>query len=496
MTNGQPSASTVMGSTTAIIPRPPQVEPRHGWFLLRPDLRVNCGPGAERAGELLAGYLGLRGKAGHAPTIWLELASRGPGPEGYQLDVRPQQVVLTATTEAGLLHGVQTLRILASQGNLPCLRIRDAPRLPWRGVLLDVARHHLPLEFLHQFVDLLALHKLNVLHLHLTDDQGWRMEIAGWPRLVDVGAWRPESQGDGVPHGGYYTQAELRELVRCAAARGVLIVPEIELPGHVRAALAAYPELGNFPSRRRPVWTSWGISEDILGVHDTALAFCRDVLRQVADVFPAPYVHIGGDECPTTQWATAPSALARARELGFDDPGRLHGWFLGQLRDTLRELGRTAVCWAESHPGGMPSGLVATAWRDAAHGATAVRDGHQVIMAPHRSTYLDYASAEPAGPSGFVTSLADVYHFDPLGGLPVAVGSEPGVLGTQAQLWTEYAPTPDHVRRLAFPRLCAFADAAWRSTAPDYDDFRRRLAVHLDLLGALNALPTTYAETP
>jgi hexosaminidase len=347
----------------------------------------------------------------------------------------------------------------------------------------------------------MALHKLNVLHLHLTDDQGWRIEIDGWPRLVDVGAWRPESmvgpagstRFDGVPHGGYYTRAELRELVRCAADRGVMIVPEIEMPGHVRAALAAYPELGNFPGRRLPVWTSWGVSEHILGVHDTALAFCRDVLRQVTEVFPAPYVHIGGDECPTTQWTTAPSALARAAELGFDDPGLLHGWFLGQMRDTLRELGRTAVCWAETghHPGGPPPGLVLAAWRDTAHGASAVRGGHQVIMAPHRSTYLDYRDSEPAGPSGIITTVTDVYRFDPLaGGLPVAVGNRPGVLGAQAQLWTEFAPTPDHVRRLAFPRLCAFADSAWRSTAPDYDDFRRRLAVQLDLLRSLDALPT------
>ncbi|MBB5897212.1 beta-N-acetylhexosaminidase [Kutzneria kofuensis] len=485
-----------------IIPSPSQVERRPGTFPLRPNLRISCGPGAERAGDLLAGYLGLRGGNGFAPSIWLELASRGPGPEGYQLDIRPHQVLLSATAEAGLLNGVQTLRSLASQENLPCLRIRDVPRLPWRGVLLDVARHHMPLEFLHQFVDVMALHKLNVLHLHLTDDQGWRIEIDGWPRLVDVGAWRPESmvgpagssRFDGVPHGGYYTQAELRELVRCAADRGVTIVPEIEMPGHVRAALAAYPELGNFPERRLPVWTSWGISEDILGVHDTALAFCREVLRQVADVFPAPYVHIGGDECPTTQWATAPSALARAAELGFDDPSRLHGWFLGQMRDTLRDLGRTAVCWAETgqHAGDMPPGMVLAAWRDAAHGASAVDDGHQVIMAPHRSTYLDYRQEKPPGHSGIVTTVADVYRFDPLaGGLPVAVGDRPGVLGAQAQLWTELAPTPDHVRRLAFPRLCAFADTAWRSTAPDYDDFRRRLADQLDLLHALNALPTT-----
>jgi len=489
-----------------LIPRPNHVERRPGRFPLRPDLRIRAGAGAERAGRLLAGYLGLRG-GGSVASIRLELSpfSWDLGPEGYQLDVRPHQAVLSATAEAGLLNGVQTLRGLARDRVLPCVHIRDSPRLPWRGVLLDVARHHMPLEFLHQFVDVMALHKLNVLHLHLTDDQGWRMEIEGWPRLIDVGAWRPESmvgaagstRFDGVPHGGYYTQAELRELVRAAADRGVMIVPEIEMPGHVRAALAAYPELGNFPERRLPVWTSWGISEHILGVHDTALAFCREVLRQVAAVFLAPYVHIGGDECPTTQWATAPSALARAAELGLSDPSQLHGWFLGQMQDTLRGLGRTAVCWAETgqHAGALPSGLVLAAWRDAAHGAQAVRAGHQVIMAPHRATYLDYRQGdgrdEPPGHPEIVTTVADVYRFDPLaGGLPVAAGDRPGVLGAQAQLWTEFAPTPDHVRRLAFPRLCAFADTAWRRTAPDYDDFRRRLADQLVRLRALNALPT------
>jgi hexosaminidase len=480
-----------------LIPRPNHIEPLPDWFRLRPDLRISCGPGAEAAGDLLAGYLGVRSGSG-APSIWLELRTAAGGVEGYDLDIQPHQVFLAATTEKGLLNGVQTLRALARDDYLPCLRIKDEPRLPWRGVMLDVARHHMPLEFLHQFVDVLALHKLNVLHLHLTDDQGWRMEIDGWPRLIDVGAWRPESMADGVPHGGYYTQAELRELVRCAAARGVTVVPEIEMPGHARAALAAYPELGNFPERPLSVWTSWGISEDILGVHDKALEFCREVLRQVVDVFPSPYIHIGGDECPTTQWATAPSALARAAELGFDDPSQLHGWFLGQMRDTLRDLGRTAVCWAEAdqHAGGLPPGLVLAAWRDAEHGAQAVRGGHQVIMAPHRATYLDYRECEPPGRSGIVTTVADVYRFDPLaGGLPVASGSSPGVLGTQAQLWTELAPTPDDVRRLAFPRLCAFAEMAWHSGPPDYDDFRRRLAGQLDLLRAIDALPTSIETT-
>ena len=491
-----------------IIPQPHRIEHRPGVFRLCPDLRISRGAGTERAADLLAGYLGVRGGSVIAAEIRVELSpsTKDLGRQGYELDIEPHRMLLTATSEPGLFNGVQTLRSLVRDSALPCLRIRDAPRLPWRGVLLDVARHYMPLEFLHQFVDVLALHKLNVLHLHLTDDQGWRMDIEGWPRLVDVGAWRPESMTgpagsdrfDGVPHGGYYTQAELRELVRCAANRGVLVVPEIEMPGHARAALAAYPELGNFPATHLPVWTSWGISEHILGVHDTALEFCREVLRQVATVFPAPYIHIGGDECPTTQWHTAPSALARAAELGFDDPSRLHGWFLGQMSETLRELGRTAVCWAETgqHAGDLPNGLVQTAWRDAAHGAQAVRNGHQVIMAPHRSTYLDYRAEPPPGHSGIVTTLADVYRFDALaGGLAVATGRRPGVLGAQAQLWTELAPTPDHVRRLAFPRLCAFADTAWRRTAPDYDDFRRRLAGQLDLLRAMDALPPSLETT-
>ncbi len=478
-----------------VIPHPARLTRHAGSFT---PTGVQIGPGTHGPARLLAEYADLP-LVHSGPAIRLALAP-GFGPEEYALDVTTREANLTASTEAGLLAGVQTVRQLLPR--LECLTIRDAPRLPWRGVLLDVARHFLPLEFLREFVDLLALHKYNVLHLHLTDDQGWRIEIDGWPRLTEVGAWRAESMVgaagsgvfDGVPHGGFYTRRELRELAAFAAARGVWVVPEIDLPGHVRAALAAYPELGNRPGVRLPVWTEWGISPDILGVHDGAFAFCEDVLTQVADVFPAPYLHIGGDECPTTQWAENSVARAKAAALGLGSTAELHPWFLGELHRVVAGLGRQAVCWDETgHAAGrLPADLVVTAWRDAAHGELAVARGHQVVMAPHLSTYFDYRQTEEPGepPREPITTLEDVYRFDPLaGGLPVSDGTRPGVLGTQAQLWTEHAPTPDHVRHLAFPRLCALAERAWSPPGRGYADFHQRLAGHLTRLRALGALP-------
>jgi hexosaminidase len=469
-----------------IIPRPTTLDPRRGHF------QVDAAPeiqGPHPAAPLLAAH--LDGTVADGAPIRM-LLDRSLAPEGYTLDITPDEVTLHASGEAGLLHGVATLRdLLTSDRRWPCLRITDEPRLPWRGIMLDVARHFMPLEFLYEFVDEIAAHKLNVLHLHLTDDQGWRIEIDGWPRLTSVGGWRAATaigygpQTDGRPHGGFYTQDQLRDLVRHAGDRGVMIVPEIELPGHVQAVLAAYPHLGNPPDRPVDVWTQWGVSEHILNVGDEALAFCRDVLHQVMDVFPAPYIHIGGEECPTTQWTTSPIALKRVADLGLSEPALLHPWFLDRMRQVIAERGRQAVCWDETGvQAELPPGVIPTAWRDPEHGARAIERGFQVIMAPHLSTYLDYAQRvgpdEPLAQKGRLLPLADIYAYDPLAGsLPVAVGSLPGVLGTQAQIWTEYAPTPDHVRYLAYPRLCAFAEVAWSAAPGDFADFTHRLAEHL-----------------
>ncbi len=498
-----------------IIPRPAAVERRPGRFTLDPGVRLSVGPGAERPAALLREYLGaglspVTSEGGRPIRLALQDREGGP-PEAYALDIRPESVTLTAPTAAGLFHGVQTIRqLLPSTGEpwLPCLVLTDRPLLPWRGFMLDVARHFMPLPFLRQVVDRLAFHKLNVLHLHLTDDQGWRMEIDGHPRLTEVGAWRSESmvgpslvdgvpndRYDGVPHGGYYTQRELRELVGYAGDRGVTVVPEIEMPGHVRALLAAYPELGNRPECPQPVWTGWGVSEDILGVGDAALDLCREVLDQVLRVFPSEYVHIGGEECPTAQWEASPAAREKARRLGLAEPAELRSWFLKEMRDFLAGRGRRSICWDESGhaAGSLPQDITVVPWRDAAHGAEAVLRGHRVIMAPHRFTYLDYQQhdhpEEPPGQPGHRISLADIHGFDPLaGGLPISDGDAAGVLGAQAQLWTEFAPTPAHVDHLLFPRLCGFAETAW-SGPGDYAEFLTRLEPHQARLRALGIRP-------
>ncbi|MFD3326883.1 beta-N-acetylhexosaminidase, partial [Streptomyces sp. NPDC058701] len=307
-------------SAIALVPRPDSVTALPGHFTLDALTGVRAGPGAAGAADLLrealapATGLPLPPRSDGRVVLLLDPALGGLGAEGYGLTVSTEAVVLRAARPEGLLRGVQTLRQLlpaealagsarrCSAWTLPCLRITDRPRFAWRGAMLDVARHFQPAAYVRRFVDLLALHKLNVLHLHLTDDQGWRMPVAAYPRLAEVGGRRGESAGDGRPHAGSYTRAELADLVAYAARRGVAVVPEIEMPGHARAALAAYPHLGNRPGVRLETWTRWGVCENVFGVHDEVLDFCRTVLDEVTDVFPAPYVHLGGDECPRTEW--------------------------------------------------------------------------------------------------------------------------------------------------------------------------------------------------
>ncbi|ACU76027.1 Beta-N-acetylhexosaminidase [Catenulispora acidiphila DSM 44928] len=513
-----------------IIPRPAEYTARSGEFVLGPALNLAAGPGAERPADLLAAYLGAgRPRTGAGPAVALRLDDGAHDhPHGYDLLVTPEQVTLTAPSEAGLFNGVQTLRQLLPAQTLsadpavpadawrwPACHVRDAPRLAWRGVMLDVARHFMPIEFLYRLADEIALHKINILHLHLTDDQGWRVEIDGLPRLTEIGSTRTASMVgragstvfDGVPHSGYYTRRELADLVEYAAARGVTIVPEIGMPSHTRAALAAYPELGNHPETALPVWTSWGISEDILAVHDEALDFCQHVLSDVMTLFPSRNIHIGGDECRTVQWEDNADARRRIEQEGLPNVSELLGWFLSQMHGYLAEHRRRAVCWNDAvGVGNLDPGVVATAWLKPEHAAEAIARGHQVIVAPHEHTYLDYRQtshpAEPPSADDRVLTLAEAYSFDPLptdlSALGVAALTDasggPGVLGTQAQLWTESAPTTEVVRHLLYPRLCALAEGAWSDERRDPADFARRLQHHLLRLDALGALPAARPD--
>ncbi|MEU9144120.1 beta-N-acetylhexosaminidase [Streptomyces sp. NPDC048349] len=514
----------------ALLPRPTRYTPRSGHFTLDPATTVRTTPGAEGAADLLRTLLtpstGLFLAPSRTGTITLAVDAglHGLGEEGYALTISQHSVMLRAADPTGLLRGVQTLRQLLpaealgpvaravrrDRWEVPCAEITDIPHHPWRGLMIDVARHFHDAATLRRHVDLMALHKLNVLHLHLTDDQGWRMPVASYPRLTTVGAHRAQSMTgpdgtsgfDGRPHGGAYTRTELADLVAYAAQRGVRVVPEVGMPGHVRAALAAYPHLGNRPEHTLGVWTRWGVCETVLGVHDEVLDFLRAVLDEVMEVFPSPYIHLGGDECPTTEWEQSPRARARAAAEGLPSPAALHGWLLGRAGAHLLEHGRRPVGWAEDGAL-LPPGFTVMSWRDPAHAAAAVRHGHDVVLTHHRTCYLDYAQDDlPGGPAaqpGPVVDLRTVHGGDPEPQTPADGGGR--ILGTQAQIWTEFAPRAADIDRLAYPRLCALADRAW-SGPTSWADFTSRLHAHLPRLDALGvrrhqpAAPRTTSATP
>ncbi|WP_163511701.1 beta-N-acetylhexosaminidase [Fodinicola acaciae] len=495
----------------AIVPAPVRMTRSDGTFPISPDTRLYADDAAvadlfrtlvgapigvplEPAGEPASNVVSLR-----LDTDRTDLKA-----EGYQLTVEPDRVTAVAASAAGLRWAVQTMRQLApaeifaaAPGNgvkweMPCVDIVDVPRFAWRGAMLDVARWFQPLPFLYRFIDLAAMHKLNVVHLHLTDDQGWRFECRRYPRLTDIGAWRKESMSghyrdqsfDGKPHGGFYSQDDLRDLVRFAKERGITLVPEIDMPGHMRAAIAAYPELGNFPSHPVEVATGWGIHDEVLNPELRTVQFCTDVLTEVLDIFDSEYVHIGGDECPKTEWKRSARAQQLIAERGLADEDELQSWFVRQVTDFLAENGRRMIGWDEILEGGLADGAVVMSWRSEEGGITAAGLGHDVVMAPSQRVYFDYYQADPDGEPvaiGGHTTLESVRAYEPV---PAAIADHPErVLGTQCQLWTEYMPVPEHVEYMAFPRVCAFAEVAWGSDAAGFEDRLGDQLTRLDAMG-------------
>lgn len=485
-----------------VIPRPRSMERRDGVFALTSRTAVR-GPDdvvamVRRELRPPTGFP-LAGAGNGEDVIEIGL-DRAFGAETYRLSITPDMIRITAGGPAGAFYAVQTLRQLLPPAiyrraplagvtwEAPCVEIEDGPRFCWRGAHLDVGRHFMPKPFLFRFIDLLALHKYNVLHLHLTEDQGWRFESVKYPRLIEVGAWRRETNGDGTPHGGFYSQDDLRELVAYAAARFVTIVPEIDMPGHMQAAVAAYPELGNFPDRPVQVATTWGILEAVLNLEPATIQFCKDILAEVMEVFPGRYVHIGGDECPTTQWRESAMTRQRIDELGIGGVEEAQGWFTRQIAALLDEHGRRLVGWDEIMDHGDVSGATVMAWRSREHGIDAVRRGHDVVMAPTIPTYFDYYSSEdPDEPRalGRLVTLEQVYGFDPVAS-ELSDREGANVLGTQFQVWTEHMPGPRQVEYMSFPRAVALAEVAWSYGERDWPEFLTRLRPHLTRLDALS----------
>ncbi|HEV7897296.1 MAG TPA: beta-N-acetylhexosaminidase [Planosporangium sp.] len=495
-----------------LIPKPVGTTPADGVFVLDRHTIIAAGP--EMAG--VAGW--LRGCLAPATGYPLPAGSGGPGAirvelvdeldgDEYRLRVRPDGVRITAGGRAGGFYAAQTLRQLlppevyraAATGRpewtIRAVDIADRPRFRWRGCLLDVARHFMPKPALLRFIDLLAMHKLNVLHLHLTDDQGWRLEIRRYPKLTEVGSWRRQSpvghplheRSDRRPHGGYYTQDDIREIVAYAADRHVTVVPEIDLPGHSQAAIAAYPELGNLDQRLK-VSVRWGVGANILNPEEYTLDFYRAVFDEVLELFPGRYVCIGGDEVPKAQWENSARVQQRIRDLGRRDEYELQSWFVHQFAEYLAARGRRLLGWDEIIEGGLAPGATVLSWRGAAGGVIAARRGHDAVMCPYPSVYLDYRQSEHPGepiPVGTVTTLSDVYAYEPL---PAGLTDDEAtrVLGAQCCVWTEYMDSPRVVDYMAFPRLCAFAETVWSAADRDFADFQERLATHerrLDALG-------------
>jgi hexosaminidase len=415
--------------------------------------------------------------------------------EGYRLVVDTGGISVTARSGEGLFRGSTTLwqlltpQMTPSQAiTLDAIRIVDEPRFRWRGAMLDSARHFQSPGFIKRFIDELALAKLNVLHWHLTDDQGWRIEIRRHPRLTEIGAWRrpagaagTDASGQPVRYGGYYTQEQIRDIVRYATDRYVTIVPEIDMPGHMQAAIAAYPELGS--AGDTPVVSpDWGVHSYILNVDEPTLAFTRDVLDEVVDLFPSPYIHVGGDEAVKDQWKGSPHVQARMRELGIADEAHLQAWFIAHMQRHLASKGRRLIGWDEILEGELPADATVMSWRGIKGGIEAAAKGHDVVMAPSPDLYLDHLQGggadEPSGRPDLRT-LADIYAFDATAGVDAVAAKH--VLGAQANLWTEHMRTTAMVEHAAFPRLAALAETLWSpASTHDWNGFVVRLVPQME----------------
>jgi hexosaminidase len=516
-----------------LIPRPRQLTPREGGFTIDARTTIFASAEAKPIADLLRDQLGpamgfrlidaLTAGAddgqpapGHGAARGIRMTvdpTAGPGPESYRLEVSPTGIELVGRDAAGLFYASQTLRqllptaifseaqVVGVAWTVASVSVEDGPRFGWRGALLDVGRYFFPKAFVLRYIDLLALHKLNVLHLHLTEDQGWRLEIRKYPRLTELGAWRPETMighlasakasgfhFDGTPHGGYYSQDDIREIVAYAASRFVTVVPEVELPGHSQAAIAAYPALGNV-EEPLSVETTWGIKRHVLNVEDSTLDFYRDVYEEVLELFPSRFIHIGGDECPKDEWRASPAAQRRMRELGLANEDELQSWFIRQFDAFLAERGRQLVGWDEILEGGLASGATVMSWRGEAGGIAAARAGHDVVMVPDDVVYFDYyqsadRAAEPVADGGLVT-LETVHGYDPIPA-ELTPAEARHVLGAQFALWTEYVPDPAHAEYMTFPRACAFAEVVWSPGPEIYAAFLARLESHLDRLRAMD----------
>jgi hexosaminidase len=519
------SANARAAALPDIIPAPRKMELGGGAFEITPRTRIETDAASRDSGEALAAQLRkstgyriktegkIRGDSAIQDAIVLTTnnANTNLDAEGYDLSVTPRGVVIRAPAQAGLFYGVQTLLQLLPPGilksnvvagvawEIPSVKIEDQPRFKWRGLMLDVSRHFFTKDEVERLLDEMAFYKLNTFHWHLVDDQGWRIEIKKYPGLTQAGAWRsgtgfgmdPKAStayGRDGRYGGFYSQDDIREVVKYAAARHINIVPEIEMPGHSSAALAAYPQFSCTGGPFEPPLEGGVFNGIYCAGNDATFAFLQDVLSEVFQLFPGKYIHIGGDEVPTTNWVDCSKCQARMKQEGLDKENELEGYFIRRMEKFINAQGRNLIGWSEIREGGLAPNAAIMDWVGGA--AEAASQGHDVVMSPLADCYFDHYqsmdhSTEPHAIGGYLP-LEQVYNFEPLP-RNLAPQFQAHILGAQGNVWTEYMPNFAHVQYMIFPRACALAEVLWSpKEARNWDDFEKRLQGHgarFDALG-------------
>jgi len=503
----------------AIIPQPLEIERTEGIFRLAYNMRVSClknkkpkWRAVERSinNEIDQIFSHFSINSIDRASILLEQSDKIEHQYGYELEVTQEAIFIRARTAQGAFYGYQTLKQLIGpiffqttdlksiMWRIPCVKIKDEPRFPYRGMHLDVCRHFFEVDEVKRYIDLLAMHKMNTLHWHLTEDQGWRIEIKQYPKLTEVGAYRDQTlvghyndqphQFDGKRYGGFYTQEQVKDIVAYAAERFITVIPEIELPGHAQAAIAAYPALG-CTGEQLEVMQKWGISENVYCPTEETFTFLENVLTEVMDLFPSKYIHIGGDECPKTQWTNSAFCQQLMKEEGLKDEHELQSYFIRRIEQFINGKGRQIIGWDEILEGGLAPNATVMSWRGTKGGIKAAKSGHDVIMTPTSNWYLDYYQSdhpdEPLAIGGFLP-LQKVYEYEPI---PKNLTEDEAqhILGTQGNVWTEYIPTFEQVEYMAFPRGSALAEIGWSAKKDkDFNNFTKRLMHHYKRFDALN----------
>ncbi len=499
-----------------IIPLPQSISPKTGQFFLDGETKIVL-PSEELEWQWVANHIAekIKPATGFPLTIAEKVASNKitfekttaiAEKEGYELVIDPYEIIIRSSTAQGAFHAVQSLlqllpttvfskqKIAQKKWAIPCIKIKDAPRFSYRGMHLDVCRHFFPPAFVKKYIDMLAFHKMNYFHWHLTEDQGWRIEIKKYPKLTEVGAFRNGTlighyndephQFDEKRYGGFYTQEEIKDIVAYAKERFITIVPEIEMPGHAQAALAAYPELGCTPGPFE-VWQKWGVSENVFCPTEKTFQFLEEVLEEVIALFPGKYIHIGGDECPKVRWEESAFCQDLIKKEKLKDEHGLQSYFIQRMEKFINKKGKQIIGWDEILEGGLAPNATVMSWRGYEGGIEAAKEKHEVIMTPTSHCYFDYYQSqhpdEPLAIGGFLP-LEMVYAFEPVPAELDAAAAK-YIIGAQGNVWTEYMKTTDKVMYMTFPRMCALAEKIWTDSKQcDYKDFTKRISSHFERL--------------